>query len=599
MRKLLFPSLCVLALCSINSELSPLNAATDTEASTTTDAITATATIADIIPEAASGYGAIKQAISIKHMVVTANPHATDAAQKILSWGGTATDAAIAAQLVLGLVEPQSSGIGGGAFVLHWEQEKKLLTTWDGRETAPAAVDASHFMQAEKPMSFFDAVIGGHAVGTPGVIALLEALHANHGKLPWSSVFQPAISLARSGFEISPRLHELLLKMPRVAVNPQITDYFFEADGKTPKAIGTVLKNPAYAETLNRIAKKGAKEFYDGRIAKNIVEAVEEDPNRPGKLSQSDLKKYAAKQREPVCGEFRQYRICGMGPPSSGGTTVAALLGTLQHVADANTEPGNQAHLFAEASRLAFADRSRYIADPDFVTVPTAGLISADYLKGRSALINVDKTMQKAPAGLPPGSKALGYIGAASPELPSTSHFSIVDDYGNIISMTSSIETAFGSRIMVDGFLLNNQLTDFSFIPENDNGLVANRVEGGKRPRSSMSPTIVFEGDQPILVIGSPGGARIINYVARSIWDVLENGVALPQAIAASHIVHMGRQLELEEGRSSPALVEHLKTLGHKVSLKPQTSGLHAIMIRDGVLTGGADPRREGTIKGE
>lgn len=584
MRKLLFPSLCILVLCGIHTERNGLQAAGNP---------------ADIVPEAASGYGSIKQAISSKHMVVTANSHATDAAQKILSRGGTAVDAAITAQLVLGLVEPQSSGIGGGAFVLHWNNSRKQLTSWDGRETAPAALNAQHFMQGDKTMGFFDAVIGGHAVGTPGVVALLEALHAQHGSLPWGSLFQPAISLARTGFAISPRLHALLVNMPKVAVNPEITRYFFDNDGKTPKAVGTLLKNPDYAETLDRIARKGAREFYNGRIAKKIVTAVENDPNRSGKLNHDDLKNYAAKQRLPVCGDFRQYQICGMGPPSSGGTTVAALLGTLQHVANAKTAPADQAHLFAEASRLAFADRNRYIGDPDFVQVPTAGLINAGYLRKRSTLIKPALNMSAAPAGLPPGSQALGYVSASSLELPSTSHFSIVDNYGNIVSMTSSIETAFGSRIMVAGFLLNNQLTDFSFLPENEHGPVANRVEGGKRPRSSMSPTIVFEGNQPRLVIGSPGGSRIIDYVARSIWDVLENGIPVARAIAAPHIVHMGRQLELEEGRAPPELIKHLEALGHQVAVKSQTSGLHAIWIGDQFLEGGADPRREGTIKGE
>lgn len=582
MQHLRFPSLCALVIAVTAPAL-----------------YAATPVKSEIIPEAASGYGSIKHAVSTKHMVVTANPHATDAAQKILSWGGTAADAAIAAQLVLGLVEPQSSGIGGGAFVLHWNNQRKKLTTWDGRETAPAAVDAQHFMQGDKPMGFFDAVIGGHAVGTPGVIALLEALHAQHGSLPWSSLFQPAISLARTGFVISPRLHALLVQMPKVAVNPAISDYFFNDEGQTPKAVGTLLKNPDYAETLERIAKKGAKEFYGGRIAKKIAAAVAEDPNRTGTLNREDLKRYQAKQREPVCGAFRQYRICGMGPPSSGGTTVAALLGTLQHVADAKTAPADQAHFFAEASRLAFADRNRYIGDPDFVRVPTAGLIESDYLRQRSTLIKATSSMATAPAGSPAGSKALTYLTASSPELPSTSHFSIVDDYGNIVSMTTSIETAFGSRIMVGGFLLNNQLTDFSFLPENEEGLVANRVEGGKRPRSSMSPTIVFEGDKPRLVIGSPGGSRIIDYVARSIWDVLENRIPVARAIAAPHIVHMGRQLELEEGRAQPELIKHLEAVGHKVAVKPQTSGLHAIWIADQFLEGGADPRREGTIKGE
>lgn len=556
-------------------------------------------TKSDIAPEADSGFGDIKHAIAVKHLAVTANPHATDTAQKILSWGGSAVDAAIAAQLILGLVEPQSSGIGGGAFVLHWDNQRKKLSSWDGRETAPAAATTMHFIEGGKPLGFFEAVIGGHAVGTPGVIAVLQALHDKHGKLPWNTLFQPAIALAREGFAISPRLHTLLVRMPRVAVNPTITAYFFEADGRTPKAVGSVLKNPDYADSLERIAKKGRREFYRGRLAQQIVDAVANDPNRAGKLSLEDLKNYRAKQRDPVCGNFRQYRVCGMGPPSSGGTTVTAILGMLQHLADQDTASAQQAHLFAEASRLAFADRNHYIGDPDFVDVPTTGLVDGDYLRRRSTLVNPKQSMSQAPHGTPLGAEKLSYQSAPSPELPSTSHLSIVDDEGNIVSMTTSIETAFGSRIMVGGFLLNNQLTDFSFVPKNASGPVANRIEGGKRPRSSMSPTLVFDGDQPRLVIGSPGGTRIINYVARSIWDVLENGMPVARAIAAPHIVHTGRALELEEGRTNPALIQQLKALGHEVSVRAQTSGLHAIWIDDRFLEGGADPRREGTIKGE
>lgn len=553
----------------------------------------------DIVPEAASGISEIKHAIAVKHMVVTANPYATDAAQKILDWGGSAVDAAITAQLVLGLVEPQSSGIGGGAFALHWHNDSKTLSSWDGRETAPAALKPQHFLQDGKPMGFFDAVIGGHSVGTPGVVAMLEALHQRHGKLPWVTLFKPAIELANQGFLISPRLHTLLVRMPKVAVSPQISEYFFDNDGKTPKPVGTLLKNPAYAKTLELIARKGSKGFYRGALADSIAEAVEDDPNRPGLLTEDDLKNYQPKERDPVCGDFRQYRICGMGPPSSGGTTVAAILGSLQHVASNRNSAVEQAHLFAEASRLAFADRNHYIGDPDFVAVPTKGLIDNGYLKARSGLINPERRMNAARPGSPPGANKKAFVSSSSPELPSTTHFSIVDDDGNIVSMTSSIETAFGSRVMVGGFLLNNQLTDFSFVPSNANGPVANAPAGGKRPRSSMSPTIVFEGDKPRLVIGSPGGARIIDYVARTIWDVLENGEPVAQAVAAPHIVAMGRDLELEAGRASPALIKQLEALGHTVEVRDQTSGLHAIWIDDRFLEGGADPRREGTIKGQ
>ncbi len=559
---------------------------------------TAYASDPNIVPEAASGTTDIKHAIGVKHMAVTANPYTTDAAQKILDWGGSAVDAAITAQLVLGLVEPQSSGIGGGAFILHWDADNKKLTSWDGRETAPSALKPQHFLQDGKAMGFFDAVIGGHSVGTPGVIAVLESLHKRHGKLPWVTLFKPAIGLANEGFLISPRLYTLLEKMPKVAVNPDITEYFFQNDGKTPKPVGTLLKNPAYAKTLERIARKGSEGFYRGPVADAIEDAVQNDPNRPGLLSEEDLKNDRAKERDPVCGNFRQYRICGMGPPSSGGTTVAAILGTLQHVASYKDSRADQAHRFAEASRLAFADRNHYIGDPDFVAVPTAGLIDDDYLKRRSRLIKTQQRMARVSHGVPPGSGAISFVTSSSPELPSTTHVSIVDDYGNIVSMTSSIETAFGSRIMAGGFLLNNQLTDFSFVPSDASGPVANAPAGGKRPRSSMAPTIVFDGDKPRLVIGSPGGSRIIDYVARSIWDVLENSEPVAKAIAAPHVVAMGDDLELEAGHATPALIKQLEALGHPVKVRDQTSGLHAIWIDDRFIEGGADPRREGSIKG-
>ncbi|WP_372777365.1 gamma-glutamyltransferase [Litorivivens sp.] len=552
----------------------------------------------DIVPEAASGFSGVTQATASEFMAVTANPYATNAARDILAKGGSAVDAAIAAQLVLGLVEPQSSGIGGGAFALHWDAEQQTLSAWDGRETAPAALGDEHFLKDGKAMSFFEAVIGGHSVGTPGVIALLESLHQRHGKLPWKTLFQPAIALADSGFVISPRLHTLLEKMPKVAVNPAITAYFFEADGKTPKAAGTRLRNPDYAGSLRLIARQGSEAFYRGKLAKAMVAAVQNDPNHTGLLSEQDLADYRAIERQAVCSPFRQYRICGMPPPSSGGTTVGAILGTLQHVTSRSDSQAQQWHHFAEASRLAFADRNHYIADPDFVAVPTQGLVEAAYLKQRSNLIQPGARMRDAPVGKPPGAGNTRLVSSHSPELPSTTHLSIVDAQGNIVSMTSSIETAFGSRVFVGGFLLNNQLTDFSFEPENARGLIANRPQGGKRPRSSMAPTIVFEQQQPRLVIGSPGGSRIINYVARSIWDILENRQPVAEAVAAPHVIAMGRGIELEKGRINPSIPGKLEALGHSVRLRDQTSGLHAIWIGDKGLEGGADPRREGTISG-
>ncbi|CAA0102920.1 Glutathione hydrolase proenzyme [Zhongshania aliphaticivorans] len=552
-----------------------------------------------IVPEAASGFkqSAILHAKSA--MAVTANPHASAAAEKILRAGGSAIDAGIAAQLVLGLVEPQSSGIGGGAFMLYWDAKHKHLSSWDGRETAPQTVDEHYFLQDNgKPMRFFDAVIGGHSVGVPGVLAMLEAAHNKFGKLPWADLFTPAISLANEGFTISPRLYTLLVRMPKVAVNPAISAYFFSPDGQ-PKAIGTVLKNPAYAAALQSIASQGAETFYRGDIAKHIVKAVKSDKNRSGALSFSDLANYQAKQRQPVCSSFLEYTVCGAPPPSSGGTTVIAILKLLEATKENHplrTE-ADFVHTFIEASRLAFADRNTYIADPDFVDVPTQGLVETSYLRQRAGLIDHKKRTQSFAAGSPPDSPKRKT--STSPELPSTSHFSIVDANGNVLSMTSSIETAFGSRVFVDGFLLNNQLTDFSFIPSNaDGSKIANRIQAGKRPRSSMSPIIVFKNDQPLLAIGSPGGARIIDYVAGSVYRILADSENIASAISAGHVIAMGNTTELESGRFEPEIKAQLTQRGHHFTERDQTSGLHGILIKNQALEGAADPRREGQANG-
>lgn len=552
-----------------------------------------------IVPEAASGF---KESIVVhakSAMAVTANPYATAAAEKILRAGGSAIDAGIAAQLVLGLVEPQSSGIGGGAFMLYWDAKKQQLSSWDGRETAPQAVNENHFLTADgSTMGFFNAVIGGHSVGVPGVVAMLEAAHKQSGKLPWAKLFDPAIALANKGFLISPRLHTLLAKMPKVAVNPAISAYFF-VDANTPKAIGTRLKNPAYASALKKIATQGSSAFYKGAIAKDIVRAVKSDPNRPGLLRAADLASYQAKQRPAVCATFQVYKVCGAPPPSSGGTTVIAILKMIE-AAEKNSPTFTDIdfiHSFIEASRLAFADRNTYVADPDFVDVPTAGLVDTNYLIQRASLINPNKRALSVAAGKPPAAPLR--ITSASPELPSTSHFSIVDADGNVLSMTTSIETAFGSRIFVDGFLLNNQLTDFSFTPANaDGSKIANRIQAGKRPRSSMSPIIVFKDGKPLLAIGSPGGARIIDYVAGSLYRILADDQNIAAAISAGHVIAMGDTTELESDRFSKEVIDKLKQRGHPISEGDQTSGLHGILIKDSGLEGAADPRREGQALG-
>ncbi|GAA5525882.1 glutathione hydrolase proenzyme [Microbulbifer aestuariivivens] len=553
----------------------------------------------EIQPEAATGRTAVKAASANEFMAVTANPHATRAALEMLERGGTAVDAAIAAQLMLTLVEPQSSGIGGGAFMLSFQASDDSLHSFDGRETAPMAVTSEHFMRDGQPQGFLDAVIGGHSVGVPGVMHMMELAHKKHGQLPWATLFEPAIALAEEGFEVSPRLHLLLEKMPRVAVRAEIRDYFFGADGQ-PLPVGHLLKNPAYARTLRILAKDGSDAFYTGEIAAAIVEAVRNDPENPGVMTLRDMADYRAIEREPLCSTFLQYRVCGADAPSSGGTTVGAMLGMLERFPLHTMEAGSSAltHLFIEASELAFADRNTYLADPGFVQVPSRALVAPDYLVSRAKLISTDRATDAVPGVPTPATPARQL--SKSPELPNTSHLVIVDRFGNGVSMTTSIETAFGSRLLVGGFLLNNQLTDFSFVPEKADGeLVANRIQPGKRPRSSMSPTVVLDRDGEMrLLVGSPGGSRIIDYTARTILYHLALGMPIAEAVAAGNIAAIGGRAEVESGFFSQDTVNSLKQLGHDVVQRDLNSGIHAIAFVDGKLQGGADPRREGNAAG-
>lgn len=547
-----------------------------------------------------------------KFMAVTANEHASNAAYAILAEGGTAIDAAVAAQMVLGLVEPQSSGLGGGGFMLYWDAAKATLETYDGRETAPLLADENLFFnpKSEIPDGFFQSVIGGKSVGVPGIVKLLEIAHAKHGRAPWPILFDSAIGLAENGFAVSERLNKLITLVPKVAERKAIADYLF-ADGQ-PLAVGHRLKNPAYAATLKQLATNGSSAFYQGALAEQMIAAINNDKNA-GQLSQRDLNEYQIKQRAAVCKEVFAHKVCGMGPPSSGGSTTLAILGILEHLDQTNKTPLTAAekfqglasqpviaHQLIEASRLAFADRNTYIADPDFVDVPIKALLDDEYLKSRAELIRKDQVMTAVAPGDPGrlGSD-VSFIMQPSPELLSTTHMSIVDRYGNALSMTSSIETAFGSRLMVGGFILNNQLTDFSFVPRlADKTLVANRVQAGKRPRSSMSPMIVFDqSNKPVLVIGSPGGKKIIGYVARVLYEVLAFNRPLADAIEAPHVFHMGSRLELESSVDAE-LKDALIALGHQPIVKPQTSGLHAIILQDNQWLGVADPRREGTALG-
>lgn len=554
---------------------------------------------ADIDPEAATGLSGIKRSHRTKTMAVTANPHATQAASEILAKGGSAVDAAIAAQLVLSLVEPQSSGIGGGAFLMHWNQHRQQLQLFDGRETAPADVNEDYFLTDQgQAMAFRDTLIGGYSVGTPGVMKMLQEAHHQHGKLAWSELFSAAIRLSEQGFEISPRLHGLLKRYNKLLNHPSSRDYFYLANGQA-KPIGHVLTNPAYAHSLRLLAQEGSTVFYQGELAQTIVNAVSQDPIAKGKLSLTDMHAYRAVVRLPLCAPYLDHMVCTTPPPSSG-ATILQILGMLEQLPAPRPSAGSVdwTHRFAEASKLAFADRDAYVADPAFVSVPSSALINPRYVAQRAQLIDLHRAGPSATPGQP--QPQLSRVSAASPEYPSTSHLSIVDAQGNTVSMTSSVQMAFGSGILAGGFLLNNQLTDFSFVPvDGQQQLIANRIQASKRPRSSMSPTIVFKDGQPLLVIGSPGGSRIIDYVARVIAYTVDNGVDIADAIASPNIVHMNRKLELEAGEFSTATIQKLQALGHEVVEKTLNSGLHGIWLSSEGFTSGADPRREGVADGQ
>ncbi len=540
------------------------------------------------------------KAITAKHhMVVAANPYASEAGLYILRRGGTAIDAAIAVQMVLNLVEPQSSGIGGGAFLLHWSQGERKLSSFDGRETAPLAAKPDRFMRNGKPMKFREAVPGGLSVGTPGVLKMLARVHKRHGRLPWAQLFDPAIKLAVRGFTISPRLHGLLQKTDFASFGPRAQAYFFDKTGD-PKPVGSNLKNPDFAQALSAIARHGSDYFYRGNLAQKIAKAVQTSHGQKGDMTPQDLAAYKAVERAPICVPYRLYNICGMGPPSSGMLTIAQVLKIIEPF-DLGRTPLNRTalHLIAEAEKLAYADRKRYMADSDFIDIPQA-LLEARYLASRRALISPAKTMGKAKPGTP-GKKQKRTGIDATTENNGTSHISIIDVQGNAVSMTSSIEGAFGARLMVSGFLLNNELTDFSFRPKDQQGRsIANRVEPLKRPRSSMSPTMIFDRHGRLhMVVGSPGGSRIILYVLKTIIGHIDWGL---EAKALSELPNFGSRngpLELEKGPGVQMIDTGLRSLGHKTRLAPMTSGVHLIIRKGNVLMGAADPRREGVALGD
>lgn len=552
-------------------------------------------------PEAATGRTAKTHGTAQRFMVAAANPLAASAGRDILRIGGSAADAAIAIQLVLNLVEPQSSGIGGGAFLLHWDEAIKRLVTLDGRETAPQSARPDRFIGPDgKPMRFVDAVVGGRSVGVPGTLKLLEEAHRRWGRLPWADVIAPAIRLARDGFTISPRLNGLLSRETSLAGNAQAATYFYEPDGKA-KPVGTVLKNAAFSATLQAIAENGSRAFYAGPIADDIVATVTGHPTNPGDITLADLAGYEIVEREPVCGAYRVWRICGMGPPSSGAVAVQQMLGILETRDLARLGPGAQAaHWFSEAGRLAFADRNFYLADPAFIGIPLTGLIDRDYIRSRADLISPDKSMGRAKAGEPPNKRA--QLLAPSEGIENgTSHISVVDADGNAVSMTTTIEDGFGARLMTaGGFLLNNELTDFSFLPEEDGKPVANRVEPGKRPRSSMAPTLVFDAfGRLYAVVGSPGGSQIIGFVAKTLVALLDWKMDPQAAVDLGNFGSRNGPTELEKGTEAEAWKAALEAKGHEVRLLDMTSGIQAIVKTPEGFVGGADGRREGVAIGD
>ncbi len=557
-----------------------------------------------VAPEIASGTKAREAVAASRRMVAAANPLAAEAGLAVLRAGGTAADALVAVQTVLGLVEPQSSGIGGGAFLVWYDAASGTVTTFDGRETAPETATETLFLTPDgTPMGFFEAVVGGRSVGVPGVVRLMETVHGRYGRKDWAGLFEPAATLAEQGFAVSPRLEALIADdADRLAGQASTRAYFFHDDGAPLKA-GDRLANPAYARTLRQIGREGADAFYEGAIAEAIVAAVTGHGDNPGALSRADLAAYRTKERAPVCVSYRSHEVCGMGPPSSGALAIGQILGLLEgfNLPALGPEAPESWRLIGDATRLAFADRGRYVADSDFTRIPE-GLLDRAYLAARAALLRRPTalpTSDVAP-GEPPWKKAALRLDGVTPEMPSTSHFVIVDDDGNIASMTSSIENAFGARLMVEGFLLNNQLTDFSFAPRRDGAAVANRPQGGKRPRSSMSPTIVLRDGRPLYALGSPGGSNIIAYVAKTLVALIDWEMDMQEAVALPHLTNRFGTYHIEAGTAAEELAGPLEALGYTVEIRALNSGLHGIAFNeDGTLVGGADPRREGVAVGD
>jgi gamma-glutamyltranspeptidase / glutathione hydrolase len=582
-------------------------------------------------PEIATGYRSDMTVVQTAHYAVaTANPLASQAACRVLHDGGTAADALVVAQAVLGLVEPQSSGPGGGGFVLYYDAHTGSVQAYDGREVAPAGAgenylrwisDADH--AAPKP----DARASGRSIGVPGILRMLELVHNEHGHTPWRDLFNSAMALADGGFDISPRLATAISdSAAQLRVDPHARGYFLNPDGG-PRAAGTRLTNPAYSKTLFAIASSGINAFYTGDIAHDIVAEASDtsDGRTPSVMTNEDLAGYVAKRREPLCMTYRGRQICGMPTPSSGGVAVAATLGILEHLPMGDYPPSRVdlnggrpsvmgVHLVSEAERLAYADRDKYVADADFIGLPGGSLntlIDPGYLAGRAALISLQHSMGTAN----PGDFGMSTDAAPPGREHGTSHVSIIDSYGNAASFTTTIESPFGSFHMVDGFVLNNQLTDFAAEPRAPDGaLVANRVQPGKRPRSSMAPTLVFDSSPTgrgalYAVTGSPGGSMIIQYVVKTLVAMLDWGLNPQQAVSLvdfgaenspqTNVGGEDPEINTSDNGDHDPLVQGLRALGHQVSLADQSSGLSAITRSSSKWTGGADPRRDGLVMGD
>ena len=553
--------------------------------------------ITELSPEPSSQYISKKIVFARQQMIVSANPYISQAGNMILEQGGNAVDAAIATALMVTLVEPQSGGIGGGGFILYFNPKESILTSIDARETSSNTTKENQYLDNnDKPLNYGQAVFLGKSVGVPSLLKGLALLHKKYGNLEWKKLFLPTIQLAKEGFIISPRLHTLIVKEPFLLKNTNASRYFFDKD-LNPLPIGYLLKNPELAKVLEEVSIYGVEKFYEGEMARDTIQAVKNHPT-PGGLNEDDLKQYQAVERKVVCGPYRTWKICGMGPPSSGGTTLISMLGILQNFPLSELKEVDYLHYLSEAGRLAYADRDTYIADPDFIDIPIDSLIDSKYTKERSHLISIKKSMTKAkPGNFNQSPLQLG--SDSNSELPATSHISIVDKNGQAVTMTISVASAFGSRIMTNGFFLNNEMTDFSFMAKDNQQLIANRLAPIKRPRSSMSPTFVFDERQRlVMTLGSAGGPSIINYVAKTITGVLDRNLNIQEAIDYPNIGSRNQETELEKESAVEKFAQELQLRGHPILIREMNSGTQGIFINRDGLWGGVDGRREGVAKG-